>query len=91
MFEKKKSFRHGSATFPLPSTNSSFQYFAVLLYHFSGSKTPWLMNKFCLLRFSISFPMLSFFFKFDALTARKLIFKQHMKYVGVFYSKLTKF
>ena len=26
---------------------SFFQYFAVLLYNFSGSKTPWLMNKFC--------------------------------------------
>ena len=39
------------------------------------------MNKFCLLRFSISFPIVSF--KFDALTARKIIFKQHMKYVSV--------
>ena len=27
--------------------------------------------------------MVSFFIKFDALTASKLIFKQHMKYVSV--------
>ena len=38
---------------------SFFQYFAILLYNFSGSKTPWLMNKFCLLRFSMTFPMVS--------------------------------
>ena len=41
------------------------------------------MNKFCLLRFSISYPMVSFFIKDDALTAGKIIFKQHMKYVSV--------
>ena len=67
---------------------SVFQYFAVLLYHFSGSKTPWLMNKFCLLRFSISFPMVSFFIKFDAVTTRKISFKQHMKYVSVIFFKV---
>ena len=42
--------------------NSVFQYFAFYYsYHFfSGRKRPWLLNKFCLLRFSISFPMVSF-------------------------------
>ena len=41
------------------------------------------MNKFCLLRF---FNFLSngfLFIKFDALTARKIIFKQRMKYASV--------
>ena len=36
------------------------------------------MNKFCLCVFQ--FP---FFYHVDALTARKIIFKQHMKYVSV--------
>ena len=54
------------------------------------------MNKFCLLRFLISFPMVSFFIKFGALTARKIFFKRHMKYVSVKlffmgFLKLTKF
>ena len=53
------------------------------------------MNKFYLLRFSISFPMVSILFiKFDALTARKITFKQHKEYVSVnffFFLKLTKF
>ena len=50
------------------------------------------MNKFCALRFSISFPMVVS----DALTTRKAIFKQHMNYISVkgfllLLFKLTKF
>ena len=43
------------------------------------------MNNFCLLHF---FNFLSndiLFIKFDTLTARKIIFKQHMKYVSVMF------
>ena len=85
--EQNFPLRHGYATFPLTSTKN--QFFSILQsyynYNFSGSKRPWLMNKFCLLRFSISYPMV-----FDALTARKIISKQHMKYVSVIFFKLTK-
>ena len=63
---------------------SFFQYFAVLLYHFfSGSKRPWLTNKMC---YCVFFNFLSngiLFIKFDALTAGKIIFKKHMKFVSV--------
>ena len=48
------------------------------------------MTKFCLIAF---FNFLSngiLFIKFDALTARKIIFKQHMKYASVIFFKLTK-
>ena len=86
--------RHGSETFPLTSTKNQFSVFCsfTIIIIFSGSKRPWLINKFCLLRFSISFPMVSFFIKFDALTVWKIIFKQHMKYVSVnLFLKLTKF
>ena len=60
MIEKKKSFTSWLCDVPVDvNENSVVQYFAVLLYHFSGSKTPWLTNEFCLLRFSISFQMVS--------------------------------
>ena len=79
--------RHGYATFPLTSTKN--QFFSILQsyfnYNFSGSKRPWLLNKFCFIAF---FNFLSngiLFIKFDALIARKIIFKQHMKYVGVIF------
>ena len=61
MCEKKKSFTSWLCDVPVDDNEKAvFQYFAVLLYHFSGSKTPWLMNKLYLLRFSISFPIVSF-------------------------------
>ena len=41
------------------------------------------MNKICLLRFFNSLSNGMLFIKFDALTARKIIFKQHMKYASV--------
>ena len=76
---RKKSFTSWLCDVPVDvNENSVFQYFAVLLYHFSGSKTPWLINKF--------FNFLSndiLIIKFDALTTRKIIFKQHIKYVSV--------
>ena len=64
MFEKKIFYVMALRRCDVPvdvNENSVFQYFAVLLYHFSGSKTPykWLINQFCLLRFSISFQMVS--------------------------------
>ena len=80
---RKKSFTPWLCDVPVDvNENSVFQYFAVLLYHFSGSKTPWLINKFCLLLF---FNFLSngiLIIKFDALTTREIIFKQHIKYVS---------
>ena len=88
--------RHGSVTFPLTSTK--YQLFSILQLNciiFSTSKRPWLMNKFCLLRF-VNFQSNDIrFIKFDALTARKIISKQHMKNVSVTFFcsflKLTKF
>ena len=75
---RKQNFRlrHGSAMFGKISFSVSCS--CTIIINISGSKRPWLMSKLCLLRFSISFPI-----KFDALTARKIIFKQHMKYVSV--------
>ena len=78
MFEKKKILY-----VMVKDENSVFQYFAVLLYHFSGSKTPWLINKFCLLRFLNFLSNGILIIKFDALTTRKIIFKQHIRYVSV--------
>ena len=81
---RKKSFTSWLCDVPVGvNENSAFQYFAVLLYHFSGSETPWLINKFCLLRFSMSLTNGILIIKFDALTTRKIIFKQHIKYVSV--------
>ena len=43
---RKKSFTSWLCDVPVDvNENSVFQYFAVLLYHFSGSKTPWLIKK----------------------------------------------
>ena len=91
---KKNLLRHGSATFPLKSTKS--QFFSILQFYyinFSGSKIPWLI----FFLFIALFNFLSngiLIIKFDALTSRKIIFKQHMKYVSVkffcFFFKLTK-
>ena len=63
MFEKTKfSFTSWLCDVPVDVNEKSV--FIILQfynnYHFSGSKRPWLMHKFCLLRFSIFFQMVSF-------------------------------
>ena len=81
MFEKQNFLlRHGSATFLLTSTKNQFYYII-----FSGSKTHWLMNKYCLLRFSISFPMVSF------LSSLIIARKCQCVFFLIFFSKLPQF
>ena len=96
MFEKKIFYVMALRRSRWRQRKLIFQYFAVLLYHFSESETPWLINKFL---FSAFFNFLSngiLIIKFDALTTRKIIFKQHIKYVSVkllffvVFFKLTK-
>ena len=76
MFDKTK-FSFTSCVCDVPvdvNAKISFSVFCSFnIIIFSGSKRPCLMNKFCFLRFSISFPMVTFLFKFDALTAMKII------------------
>ena len=97
MFEKKIFYLMALRRSRWRQRKLIFQYFAVLLYHFSGSETPWLINKFLFIAFFNFLLNGILIIKFDALTTRKIVFKLHIKYVSVkllffvvFFFKLTK-